>query len=148
MLRVFADHHDSAFAFDNFALFANLFNGWLYLHFVTIPFLFSTPGYTTLCQIVYRYLNGYLVTRQYPYIVHSEFSRNMGIHNVSVGQLNLEVRIRQRLKNDPLELHNVILWQKNPSSFLYDTLESFRRLPQKLPQNPVGHSIRCSAARY
>ena len=95
MLRVFADHHDPALAFYNFALFANLLNGWLYLHYCTIPFLFGAPGYTPLREVVHRYLDSYLVARQYPYIVHSEFSRNMGINNVSVGQLYLEVCIRQ-----------------------------------------------------
>ena len=45
----------------------------------------------------------------------------MGINNVSVGQLNLEVCIRQWLKDYPLELHNVILRQKNPSlKFMID----------------------------
>lgn len=95
MLRVFADHHDPALAFYNFAFFANLLNGWLYLHFSTIPFLFGTPGYTAFCKIVYGYLDRYLVSRQYPYIIHSEFSRNMGINYVSVRQLNLKVCIRQ-----------------------------------------------------
>ena len=95
MLGILTDYHDFALALDDFALFANLFNGWLYLHFVTLPFLFSTPGDSTLCKIVNGNLNGYLVSRQYPYIVHSEFARNMGCYDVSVRELNLEVCVRQ-----------------------------------------------------
>ena len=37
MLRVFADHHDSAFALNDLTFFANFLYGWLYFHFV--PFL-------------------------------------------------------------------------------------------------------------
>ena len=122
MLRVFADYHNSALAFYNFALFANLFNGWLNLHFVTIPFLFSAPGDSTLCKVVYGNLNGYLISRQYPYIVHSEFARNVGINDVSVGKLDLEVCVWQRLKYNTLELYYVVLRQKNPSSSIYDTV--------------------------
>ena len=95
MLRVLAYYHDAALALDDFALFANLFYGWLNLHFVTIPFLFSTPGDSTLCKVVDGNLNGYLVSRQYPYIVHSEFARNMGCYDVSVRELDLEVCVRQ-----------------------------------------------------
>ena len=46
----------------------------------------------------------------------------MGINDVSVGKLNLEVRIRQCFKNNTLELYYIILRQKNPSSSIYDTL--------------------------
>ena len=38
VLGVFANHHDSTFSLDDFALFANLFYGRFYFH-VTIPFL-------------------------------------------------------------------------------------------------------------
>ena len=38
VLRVFANHHDSTFSLDDFALFANLFYGRFYFH-VTLPFL-------------------------------------------------------------------------------------------------------------
>ena len=125
MLRVLAYYHDATLALDDFALFANLFYGWLNLHFVTIPFLFSTPGDSTLCKVIDGNLNGYLISRQYPYIVHSEFARNVGINDVSVGKLNLEVRIRERLKYNTLELYNIILRQKNPSSSIYDTFIFF-----------------------
>jgi len=94
MLGVLTDYHDTTLALDNFALFANFLDGWLNLHFVTIPFLFGTPSDTTLCQIVNGDLNGHLIARQYPYIVHSEFARNMGIHDVSVRKLYLEMCVR------------------------------------------------------
>ena len=95
VLGILANYHYASLALDDFALFANLFNGWLNLHFVTIPFLFSTPGDSTLCKVVDGNLNGYLISRQYPYIVHSEFARNVGCYDVSVRELNLEVCVRQ-----------------------------------------------------
>ncbi len=95
VLGVFANYHYASLALDDFALFANLFNGWLNLHFVTIPFLFSAPGDSALCKVVNGNLDGYLISRQYPYIVHSELARNVGCYDVSVGELNLEVCVRQ-----------------------------------------------------
>jgi hypothetical protein len=95
VLGIFANYHYASLALDDFALFANLFYGWFNLHFYTIPFLFSTPGDSTLRKVVDGNLNGYLISRQYPYIVHSEFARNVGCYDVSVGELNLEVCVRQ-----------------------------------------------------
>lgn len=45
----------------------------------------------------------------------------MGINDVSVGKLDLEVRVRQCFKNNTLKLYYVVLRQKNPSSSIYDT---------------------------
>ena len=95
MLGVLTDYHDTTLALDNFALFANFLDGWLNLHFVTIPFLFGTPSDAALGQVIDRDLDGYLITGQNPYIVHSELARNMGIYDVSVGKLYLEVCVRQ-----------------------------------------------------
>jgi len=127
VLGVLTDYHDTTLALNNFALFANLFDGWLNLHFVTIPFLFGTPGNAALGQVIDRDLDGYLITGQNPYIVHSELARNMGIHDVSVGKLYLEMCVRQRFQYHSLELYNIILRQKNPSSLIYDTVLKIRR---------------------
>jgi len=127
MLGVLTDYHDTTLALDNFALFANFLDGWLNLHFVTIPFLFGTPSDAALGQVINRDLDGYLITGQNPYIVHSELARNVGIYDVSVGKLYLEVCVRQRFQYHSLELYNIILRQKNPSSLIYDTVLKIRR---------------------
>ena len=95
MLGILANDHNAALALDDLALFADLFNGWLNLHFVTIPFLFSAPGDSTLGKVIDGNLDGYLISRQYPYIIHSEFARNVGCYDVSVRELYLEVCVRQ-----------------------------------------------------
>jgi hypothetical protein len=139
MLGVLTDYHDTTLALDNFALFANFLDGWLNLHFVTIPFLFGTPSDAALGQVIDRDLDGYLITGQNPYIVHSELARNMGVHDVSVGKLYLEVCVRQRLQHDSLELYNIILRQKNPSSLIYDTVLKIHRFPEPPTETPIGH---------
>ena len=139
MLGVLTDYHDTTLALNNFALFANLFDGWLNLHFVTIPFLFGTPSDAALGQVIDRDLDGYLITGQYPYIVHSELARNMGIHDVSVGKLHFKMCVRQRFQYHSLELYNIILRQKNPSSLIYDTVLKIRRFRKPLTETPIGH---------
>ncbi len=122
MLGVFADNHDFAFSLYDFALIANLFNGWFNLHFI-IPYLsclilrlFRTPGYTALGKVVDRYLNGNLVSRQYSNIVHSKLTRNMSCYYMPVGKLYFEGRVRQRLNNCTFKFDHIVLWQNNPSS--------------------------------
>ena len=140
MLGVLTDYHDTTLALDNFALFANFLDGWLNLHFVTIPFLFGTPSDAALGQVIDRDLDGYLITGQNPYIVHSELARNMGIYDVSVGKLYLEMCIGQRFQYHSLELYNIILRQKNPSSLIYDTVLKIRRFRQPSAEASVGHN--------
>ena len=121
MLGVFADNHYFAFSLNDFALFANLFYGWFNLHFIipTLSLLLCTPGYASLVEVVYRYLNGYTVTGQYSNIVHSELSRNMSCYDMLIGKLYLEGGIGQRLYYRAFKFNNIILWQNNPSSALY-----------------------------
>ena len=95
MLRVLANYHYDALALNDFALITNFLHGWFNFHFDTIPFLFCAPCDAALCYVVYRHLNCYLITGQNPYIVHSELARNVGIYDVSVGKLYLEVCVRQ-----------------------------------------------------
>ena len=121
MLRVFADDHYLAFSLNDLALFANLFYGWFNLHFIipTLSLLLGSPGYTSLCEIVNRDLNGNLVTRQYSDIVHSELSRDVSRYYMLIGKLYLEGRVGQCLNYRTLKFDNIILWQNNPSSALY-----------------------------
>ena len=63
----------------------------------------------------------------------------MGVHDVSVGKLYLEMCVRQRFQYHSLELYNIILRQKNPSSLIYDTVLKIRRFSQPPAKAPVGH---------
>ena len=121
MLRIFADDHYFAFSLNDLALFANLFYGWFNLHFIipTLSLLLGTPGYTTLGEIVNRYLYGNLVSRQYSDIVHSELARDMSCYYMLIGKLHLEGRVGQCLNYRTFKFNNIILRQNNPSSALY-----------------------------
>ena len=118
MLGVLADNHYFAFSLNDFALFANLFYGWLNLHFITptLSLLLCTPSDSSLVEVVYRYLNGYAVTGQNSDIVHTKLSRNMSRYDMLVGKLDLEGCIGQSLNDRTFKLNYVILWQNNPSS--------------------------------
>ena len=118
MLGVFADDHYLAFSLNDLALLADLLNGWFNLHFIipTLSLLLGSPGYTSLCEIVNRDLNGNLVARQYSDIVHSELSGYRSRYYVSIGKLYLEDRVGQCLNYRALKFNNIILRQNNPSS--------------------------------
>jgi len=113
MLGVLADNHNFAFSLDYLALIANFLNGRLYFHFdSTIPFicfLLGTPSNASLGQIVYRHLNGNLVTGEDSYIVHSEFTRYVSSNYMLVRELDLEGCIGQSLNYDTLKLNYIIL---------------------------------------
>ena len=115
MFGVLANYHYDTLSFDDLALIADLFNGWFYFHLITIPFLFCTPGDAALGEVVYRNLNRYLVTGQYPDIVHSELTRNVRGHYMTVGQLYLEGGIGQCLNYRPFKFHYIVLSQNYPS---------------------------------
>ena len=77
MLGVFAYYHYFTFSLDDFALFANLLYGRLNFHFCNLPFelfLFHSPGYASLVEVVYRYLYGNTVTGQNTDIIHSQLA--------------------------------------------------------------------------
>ena len=119
VLGVLADNHDATFSLDDFALFANLLDGRLYFHscipFLSVRLLFP-PGDAALGEVVDRDLNRYRVTGQDLDIVHAELARNVGGHNVPVGQLDLEGGVRKCFQdNAVLKLDKIILRQKNPS---------------------------------
>ena len=72
VLGIFANNHHVAFSLDDFALFANLLYGRLNFHFLNLPFeLFLTPSDSSFREVVYRHLNGNLVTGQNTDIIHS-----------------------------------------------------------------------------
>ena len=118
MLGVLADNHYFAFSFYDFALIANLLNGWFNLHFITptLSLLLSTPGNASLGEVVNRNLDGNAVTGQNSDIVHSKLSGNVSSHNVPIGKLHLEGSIGQSLNDRTFKFDNVILRQNNPSS--------------------------------
>ena len=122
MLGVLADHHDFTFSLDDLALFADLLNGWFYLHCSTIPFLlysailFCSPSDAALGQVIDRNLNGHTVTGQNFDIIHTKLAGNVGSHDVTVRQLDLEAGVRQCLNDCTFKLDNVVLLcPKNPS---------------------------------
>ena len=130
MLRVLTDYHDFAFSLDDLALFADLLYGWFNFHCTTIPFLwffmsyptafavsflFCSPGYSALIEIVYRYLNSDLIARQNSDIVHAELSRYMSSYDMLVGKLHLEGRVGKCLNDCAFKFDYVILTQNNPS---------------------------------
>ena len=94
MLGVFADNHYFTFALDYLAFFTDFLNGWLNLHFNTIPFLFRSPCYATFCEVVNRNFNVDFISGHDPYIVHTEFAGNMRRYYVPVGQLYFEGSVR------------------------------------------------------
>ena len=124
MLGVLADHHDFAFSLDDLALFADLLNGWFYLHCLNQTFLtifcnklFCSPGNAALGQVINRNLDGHAVTGQDLDIVHTKLSGNMSSHHVTVRKLYLKARVGKCLNDRALELDNIVLLcQKNPSS--------------------------------
>ncbi len=118
MLRVFANYHYDPFALYYFAFVANFLYGWFDFHFYTIPFLFLPPCDPTLGEVVYRYLDRYLITGQNPDIIHPQLARYMRGHDMTVGQLDLKGGVGQRLNYRSFKLHYVVLSQNNPPKSL------------------------------
>ena len=78
-------------------------------------YIWILPGDAALSEVINRNLNGYLISRQYSDIMHSQLARYVSGHNVAVGQLNLEGCVWQCLNNSTFKFNNVILRQNNPS---------------------------------
>ena len=123
VLGVFADNHNSTFSLDDFAFFANLLDGrlnfhclssfrYLSFHFMKTVWLFSSPGDTSLCEVIDRDLDSYLISRKYSDIVHSELARYVRGHYMTVGKLNAEGGVRQCLNYYTFKLDHIILCQE------------------------------------
>ena len=116
MLRVFAYNHYGSFSLYDLAFIANFLYGRFNLHVInTIPFLFRAPGDTAFRRVVYRDLNCYFVTRQYPNIVHSELSGKMRRYYHIVGKSHFELCVRKCLHYHALKFNYIVFRQKNPS---------------------------------
>ena len=116
MLGILTNYHYDTFALDDLALITDFLNGRFNFHLIiTIPFLFCTPCYTPLGKIVDRNLDRYLISGEYPDIIHSEFTRDVGCDYVPIGQLYLKGGVGQRLKDRAFKLHYVVLSQNYPS---------------------------------
>ena len=135
MLRILADDHDTTMSLDDLALFADLLNGWFYFHCVHHAFLtvmclmlticlslFSSPGNSTLGEVVYGNFNRNLITGKNSDIIHTKLTRNVGSNDMPVGKLNLEYGVRQCLDYRTLEFYNVVLRQNNPSLMGFKSL--------------------------
>ena len=57
--------------------------------------LFISEGNSSFGQIIRRHLYLYLVTGQYPDVVHTHFARDVGDYHMAVVQLDSEHRVRQ-----------------------------------------------------
>ena len=95
--------------------FILLYHSFLNLLYV----LLCSPGYASLIEVVHRYLNRYLITRQYSDIIHSELARYMSCYYVLVRQLYLEGRVGQCLNYRAFKFYYIILRQNNPSLALF-----------------------------
>jgi len=85
-------------------------------------------------QIVRRQHNQYPVTRQNPDEVLANFSRDVCVHLVTVGQFYLERRITQRLLDEPFDLYCVCLFL--PLILFYSPGCQLRHIGVRRPKGP------------
>ena len=78
---------------------------------LSFPVLLTSPGDPTLCQIVGRHLNSYLITGQDLDEVHAELAGNVRQNGVSVANVDFEHSIRQCIGYDALNLDYVVFCQ-------------------------------------
>ena len=85
--------------------------------------LLTSPGDTTLSQIVRRHLNGYFVTGQDLNEIHSEPAGNVCQNGVSIANVHFEHSIRQCIGYDALKFDYVVFCQviTLPGFFLAST---------------------------
>lgn len=116
MLRIFANDHYFAFAFDNLALFAHFLYRRFNFHFLPPFRLLCSESDSPLRKVIDRNLDRYLVARDYFYIVHTHFSRNMRCYYVSVSEFYFKNRVRQDFY-DRAFTFDYVLFSQNNSSF-------------------------------
>ena len=73
--------------------------------------LLTSPSDSAMGQIIRRHLNGYLVTGQDLYKVHTELAGNVCQNGVSVANVDFEHSIRQCIGYDALNLDYVVFCQ-------------------------------------
>ena len=127
--------------------------GLSFIFFYTGPFftriLFCSPGYTTLCKVIYRNFYCYLIARYYPDVVHSELTGYVSVYGMPVGQLYLEGRIGQCLKYCSFKFNNVVLWQNIHSFFFSQGLFMIRSFPKPvLPRYCQSSVFFCAVAKH
>lgn len=86
---------------------------------VCAPRLFRAPRNTSLGQIIDRNFDGYAVTGQNPDVVHPQLAGYMRCNDVSVLQLDLKGRIRQRFDHNAFKFDYVVFGQKNHSLIIF-----------------------------
>lgn len=112
VLRIFTDHHDGAFAFDNLAFFAHRFDRRPYLHQVPsslVPVRDSASG-----EIIRGQFDGHPIAGQYPNVVHPNLARNVGQYFMTVFQLDAKHGIGQRFNDRAFYFNDILFSQKNP----------------------------------
>ena len=120
--QVLADHHDPTVAADHLALVADLLDARLDLHLPTVCKSGSTKveraggGASAVAeddaaagQVIGAELNNDTVLREDPDVVLAHLARDVCEHLVTVGQLNPEHRVRERLHDRALDLDDTVL---------------------------------------
>ena len=123
VLGVLADDHDAAFALDDLALLANRFHRGSDFHFyislnvveilaeADFLLVLGAPGDAPPGQIVHGQFHGYLVSRQDPDVVHTEFAGNGGQDLMSVLESNLEHRVGVCVGHNAFYFKNILFGQ-------------------------------------
>ena len=104
--------------------------------------LFCSPRYPAFGEIVYGNLNGYLITRQYANIVHSQLPGYMGHYYVPIGELDLEGCIGQCLKHSTFKLNYIVFRQNNPSLLFFLCATNFIHQSLSISVSILGPSGR------
>ena len=79
--------------------------------------LFFPPGDAALSEVVNRNLNRYRVTGKNFDIVHTQLTRDMCGHDVTVRELYLECGVRKCFHDNAVfKFNQIVLSQNNPSS--------------------------------
>ena len=84
--------------------------------------LFCAPCDAALVQVVYRNLDGHLITGQNSDIVHTKLTGNMRLDDMSVGQLHFEVCVGHCFYHNTFKFNNIVLRQNNPSLLVCNCL--------------------------
>ena len=106
MSKVVADDHDATITTNDLALVADLLHAWFYLHdsFSFLQLLTSWPTLIeqllvaisdpTSCEVIWTQFYDDTILRKDADVVLSHLSRDVCQHNMPIGQLHTEHRIR------------------------------------------------------
>jgi hypothetical protein len=94
--KVVADHHDATIATDHFALVADLLHAWFDLHdsFSLLQLLLVPISDTSSSEVVRTQFHDHTILRKDADVVLSHLPGDVCQHNMSIGQLHAEHRVR------------------------------------------------------